>query len=220
VNEQRWKEQARQQAALKSHTLIPLHKEVTIMSTAVMTERITETSPSLKARIAGIFYLLTFLAGGLALFVRGRLGLVAGLIAGACYIAVTLLFYYIFKPVNRSLSLLAAFISFVGCAMGPLSLFHLVPLHINSLVFFGFYCLLIGYLIFRSTFLPWILGVLMAIAVVGWLTFLSPTLANHLSPYIFAPGILGEGALTLWLLAMGVNAERWNEQAGVIGRCV
>jgi hypothetical protein len=90
----------------------------------------------------------------------------------------------------------------------PLSLFHLVPVRINSLVFFGFYCLLIGYLIFRSTFLPRILGVLMAIAGVGWLTFLSPTLANHLSPYIFAPGIIGEGALTLWLLAMGVNAER------------
>ena len=88
------------------------------------------------------------------------------------------------------------------------------------MVFFGFYCLLIGYLIFRSTFLPRILGVLMAFAGLGWLTFLSPMLANHLSPYIFAPGILGEGALTLWLLAMGVNAERWNEQAGVIGRRV
>jgi hypothetical protein len=149
------------------------------------------------ARIAGIFYLLTFLTGGVALFVRGRLGLLAGLVAGVSYIAVTLFFYYIFKPVSRRLSLLAAFISLVGCAMGPLSRFHLVPVHINSLVFFGFYCLLIGCLIIRSTFLPRILGVLMVIAGASWLTFLSPTLANHLSPYIFAPGILGEGALTL-----------------------
>jgi hypothetical protein len=178
-----------------------------------MTERITETSPRLKARIAGVLYLLTFLTGGVALFIRGRLGLVAGLTAGACYIAVTLLFYYIFKPVNRSLSLLAALVSLVGCAMGPLSLFHLVPSHINSLVFFGFYCLLIGYLIIRSTFLPRILGVLMAFAGLGWLTFLSPPLANHLSPYIFVPGILGEGALTLWLLVVGVNVQRWKEQA-------
>jgi hypothetical protein len=166
----------------------------------------------LRARIAGVFYLLTFLTGGVALFIRGRLGLVAGLTAGACYIAVTLLFYYIFKPVNRSLSLLAALFSLVGCAMGPLSLFHLVPSRINSLVFFGFYCLLIGYLIFRSTFLPRILGVLMAFAGLGWLTFLSPPLANHLSPYIFAPGILGEGALTLWLLVMGVNEQQWKEE--------
>jgi hypothetical protein len=33
----------------------------------------------------------------------------------------------------------------------------------------------------------------------GWLTFLSPPLANSMSPYNLAPGILGEGALTLWL---------------------
>jgi hypothetical protein len=183
------------------------------MNTAAMTERITEVSPRLKARIAGAFYLLTFLTGGFALFVRGSLGLVAGLIAGACYVAVTLLFYYIFKPVNKSLSLLAAFISLVGCAIGPLSLFVHAASHISPLVFFGFYCFLTGYLIFRSTFLPRILGVLMAFAGLGWLTFLSPPFANLLSPYIFAPGILGEGALTLWLLVIGVNEQRWKEQA-------
>jgi len=47
----------------------------------------------------------------------------------------------------------------------------------------------------------------------GWLPFLSPPLANHLSPYNLAPGILGEGLLTLWLLAIGVNEQRWKEQA-------
>ncbi len=69
-----------------------------------MTDRSLEASPRFTARIAGVFYLLTFLTGGVALFVRGRLGFAAGLIAGACYIAVTLLFYYIFKPVNSSIS--------------------------------------------------------------------------------------------------------------------
>ncbi len=58
----------------------------------------------------------------------------------------TLLFYYIFKPVNRSLSLLAAFFGLVGCALGALTPFDLAP-PINPLVCFGFYCLLIGYLI-------------------------------------------------------------------------
>lgn len=57
------------------------------------------------------------------------------------------------RPVNRSLSLLAAFFSLVGCAIGVLNLFHLAPFRISPLVFFGFYCLLIGYLIFKSTFL-------------------------------------------------------------------
>lgn len=180
-----------------------------------MAEHIADASPDLKARIAGVFYLLTFLTGGVALFVRGRWGLLAGLIAGASYIAVTLLFYYLFKPVHKSLSLLAALISLVGCAVGPVGLLVHAASHISPLVFFGFYCLLIGYLIFQSTFLPRVLGVLMAIAGLGWLTFLWPPLANYLSPYIFAPGLLGEGALTLWLLVVGVDVQRWKEQASL-----
>jgi hypothetical protein len=178
------------------------------MNTAVSTKRIAEVSPRFKARIAGVFYLLTFLTGGLALVVRGKLGFAAGLIAGVCYVAVTLLFYDLFKPVNRSLSLLAASVSLVGIVVGPLQVKGVHPL-----VFFGFYCLLIGYLIFRSTFLPRILGALMAFAGLGWLTFLSPPLAKYLYPYILAPGIIGEGALTLWLLVIGVNVPRWVEQA-------
>ncbi len=66
-----------------------------------------------------------------------------------------------------------------------------------AVVFFGFYCLLIGYLILKSTFLPRILGGLMVVAGLGWLTYLSPPLARSLSPYILAPGILGEGALSV-----------------------
>jgi len=44
-------------------------------------------------------------------------------------------------------------------------------------------------------------GVLMVCAGLGWLTFLSPRLVTALSPYILAPGMIGEGALTIWLLA-------------------
>jgi hypothetical protein len=173
-----------------------------------------EVSPRLKARIAGVLYALTFLTGISALFLRGSLGLLAGLIAGGFYVAVTLLLYVLLKPVNRGVSLLAAIVSLVGCAYGPMSLLHFTPLRINSLVFFGVYCLLIGYLIFRSTFLPRFLGVLMAFAALGWLTFISPPLANQLSPYNFAPGIIGEGVLTVWLLVKGVDERRWKEQAG------
>ncbi len=179
-----------------------------------MMERIAEMSPQLKARLAGAFYFLTILTGAFAFVsVSGRL--VASLIATACYVVVTLLFYDLFKPVNRSLSLLAALFGLVGCAVGALSLFHLVPSHINSLEFFGFYCLLIGYLISRSTFLPRILGALMAFGGLGWLTFVWSPLADYLSPYNMLPGILGEASLTLWLLVMGVNAKRWKEQAGL-----
>lgn len=81
-----------------------------------------------------------------------------------------------------------------------------------ALIFFGFYFIMIGYLIFRSTFLPRILGVLMAISGLVWLTFLSPPLADTLSSYL-PLGVLGVGALTLWMLLKGVNVQRWNEQA-------
>ena len=63
------------------------------MSTAEMKERIGEASPHFKDRIAGVFYLVTILTGGVVLFVHGRVGLVVDLIATACYIAVTALFY-------------------------------------------------------------------------------------------------------------------------------
>jgi len=53
----------------------------------------------------------------------------------------------------------------------------------------------------------------MAFAGLCWLTFLSPPLANYLSPYVVALGVLAELALMLWLLVMGVNVQRWKEQA-------
>src|SRR5262249_13401707 len=146
-----------------------------------MTERALGSSPRLKARIAGVFYLLTFVTGIFALvFVRGRL--VANLIATACYVVVTILFYDLFKPVNSQLSLIAALFSLAGCAIAVLSPFHLAPFHIDSLAFFGVYCLLIGFLILKSTFLPRILGALMALGGLGWLTFLSPLLAKYPDP--------------------------------------
>ena len=87
------------------------------------------------------------------------------------------------------------------------------------MVFFGWYCLLIGYLIFRSTFMPRILGVFMAIAGLSYQLFLSPPLANYLFPYVVKPaGALGELSLILWLLVMGVNNQRWREQASAAGQ--
>lgn len=178
-----------------------------------------------------------------------RLGLAADLIMLACYIAVTLLFYDLFKPVGRSLSLLAAFFSLVGIAVLAVnSLNHLAPfvflggthylsafetnqlqalalislrMHARgytiSEVFFGSYMLLLGYLIFRSGFLPRILGALMAI---GGLTFLTDSFASFLLPMLAARlpdiGILGgiaELSLTLWLMVMGVNVRKWEEKA-------
>ena len=181
-----------------------------------MMGRVSDASPQLKARTAGVFWAMVFLAGSLALVLGG--GVVfsaANIVAPLCYAVVTLLLYDLLKPVNRSVSLLAAFFGFVGCAV---SLFRLTPfIGLRDLVFFGLQCLLVGYLILKSTFLPRVLGALMALAGLGWLTFLWPPLARDLSPYNLVPGMLGEGALIVWLLVKGVNVQRWKEQAGAVG---
>jgi hypothetical protein len=234
-----------------------------------MMERIAEASPRFKARMAGVFQLLEALtAASPGVFVLGRLvvsgnaaataanilgherlfwlGFASSLIGVACHIAWALLMYELLKPVNKSLSSLAAFVILVGCAIQALtSLFYIAPLIILQgggslsaftpeqlqalallfvklrtyafniyLVFFGFWCILIGYLIFRSTFLPRVLGVLVAISGLGWVTYLSPPLANHLWPFIATASALGEIPLEFWLIVMGVNVQRWKQQAG------
>jgi hypothetical protein len=116
------------------------------MTAAEMKDGIAEASPRLRTRITGVVYLLYFLTAvsSEAFVGRGRPVLydVVNLIAYAFYIAVTLLFYYMFTPVNRSLSLLAAFFSLVGLAFEAL---RLQPRGMNvAIVFAGLYCLLIA----------------------------------------------------------------------------
>jgi hypothetical protein len=112
------------------------------------------------------------------------------------------------KPVNRALSMVAAIVSLAGCVIGLLAGLGLAP-GINPLPLFGVYCLLIGYLVFNSTYLPKPIGILMMLGGAGWLTFAVPPLASALSPYNFGPGIFAEGVLTLWLVFAGVDRDRW-----------
>jgi hypothetical protein len=74
---------------------------------------------------------------------------------------------------------------------------------------------------FRSTFLPRILGVLLAISGLCYLTncfanFVSPAFAAQLLPYILIPGG-AELLLARWLSAIGLNAQRWKEPASAAG---
>jgi hypothetical protein len=182
-----------------------------------MLERIADASPRSKFRFIGVVYLLYFMTAIIATVLTGPNFVVYGdavnLISVGLYIALTLLFYSLFRPVNKNLSMLAAVFSLFGCGITALGVFNIDPYNINPLAFFGPYCLLIGYLIIRSIFLPRFLGVLMVIAGAGWLIFHTP-LHDQLATYIMGLGILGEGLLMLWLLVIGVNVQRWKEQAG------
>lgn len=82
------------------------------------------------------------------------------------------------------------------------------------ILFFGFFLVLFGYLVFRSTFVPRLIGALLILAGLGYMTLLAPPFAASLYPIYLAPDGLAEPALVLWLLVVGVNVQRWNEQAG------
>lgn len=171
---------------------------------------------------------------------RIQFAFAADLLIVACYLPIPALFYQLLKPVNSAVSLTAAFFGLVGCAVQAFTaIFRIAPLAILTsgsgtikrdqvealaylvrtlytpayriaLVFFAFAFILIGYLVFRSTFLPRFLGVLAVIAGLAWLTFLWPPLANLLWPRVILPLGIGEAVLALWLLFKGVNAERWH----------
>jgi hypothetical protein len=235
-----------------------------------VTSRTIETAPQAYARLAGVFFLLegtTAVFGQIVvpgrLVVPGdaaataanilgheslyRLGFASALTAAALHVAWALLFYWLLKPVNQNVSLLATLVMLVGCALqavasilliapllvlesaSSLSAFSaeqlqalaLVFLRLNAqafngyLVFFGFWCLLVGYLIARSTFLPRIIGLLMILAGLGYVTYLSEPLGKALSPFNLVSAAPGELSLLLWLLVKGVNVRAWQESADV-----
>ena len=122
------------------------------MTSALMRDRLAEMSPRAKARMTGALYLLTILAGVFAqgfvserLVASGnaattatniltheplfRLGFTVYLIEMASQITMTALFYELLKPVSRSVSLLSAVFSYIGCGIKTLSrLFYFAPL--------------------------------------------------------------------------------------------
>jgi len=226
-----------------------------------------------SARLAGGLYLLNIIGGifaigfvSIALVAGGdpaatmqniqanetlyRMSLAAHLIILVTNPFLGVIFYDLFKVVNRKAALLVIFFTLIGTSVEAATLLNdftpllflrgsdyaslftveqlqalaMMPLDMQTfsynifVVFFGVYGVLIGYLIFRATFLPRAVGVLMVIGGLSYLinsfaTFLAPEFASHLFPYIQLPSLLGEGSLCLWLLIRGVNVEQWEKRA-------
>lgn len=246
-----------------------------------MTKRKAAASPRRWARIAGGLYLINIVFGAFAigyvpaaLVVSGdaaatarnllahellyRLGLVAHIIVLLTNIPLAVIFYDLFKVVNRRLAVLVVFFTLVGTAVeGANLLTQFTPLlllggeHSLSAAFtpeqvqalaylpldpqaigynlaqvlYDGYLLAAGYLVFRSTFLPRTVGVLLVVGAVCYLiysfaVFLAPEFAAQLVPSILLPSGLAELSLCLWLLVMGVNAERWKAQASAAGASI
>ena len=99
-----------------------------------------------------------------------------------------------------------------------------LPLDLSSIdysvhtVFFGFDIITAAYLVYKSTFLPKAIGILLAIDGLAYLVysfadFLAPGFASQLVPWIQLPALFGEGSLCLWLLIVGVDVDRWKKAA-------
>jgi len=109
-------------------------------------------------------------------------------------------------------------------AFGPEQLGAMATLAIRShtygfgvgLIFFGVECVVLGWLIARSGYMPRTVGRLMQLAGVCYVInsaalLLSPALSNRLFPAILLPAVVAEFSLAIWLLARGVRAEEWNQ---------
>ena len=153
-------------------------------------------------------------------------------------IGVAAFLYVLLQSINPGLSLLAAFFRLVACAIFAFSyLFQLATLNLSGpqlqavwpllsalraqsssigIVFFPLHFILIGYLIFRSGFLPRFLGILVGLAGIGGLIFIDPPLGRSLFLYFAPLGLLAEVSLTSWLLGKGINTNSWQSAAVTI----
>ncbi len=238
---------------------------------AQRTEWIERASPRTRARATGALYLAFFLISILSALVAPsisglggissnaattadyiqthvaavRLAIALGLLSTGCYAALMVMFFLLFRPVSRTIALLATVFGLIGSTITAVgTLFQAAPLVVLggdaylrvfdsrqlqalallflniggevgtiALFFFGLFQLALGYLIIKSSFLPRAIGVLIAVAGVGWFLYLAPPLARALMTPTEVLGFVAEFSLMLWLLIMGVNADRWLARA-------
>jgi uncharacterized protein DUF4386 len=196
----------------------------------------TPLSPRALARIAGALYLVNIVLGAYAIgyvpSVVGhdvqshellfRTGIAAHVVVTLTNVPLAVIFYELFKVVSRRLALLNVFFTLVATAvevadvvsqLATLTTAHSAGYDVST-IFFGFDILILGYLVFVSTLMPRAIGVLLLVDAVAYVVYafsdiLAPGFAAHLVPWVQLPALAGEGSLTVWLLVVGVNAERW-----------
>lgn len=91
-----------------------------------------------------------------------------------------------------------------------------------TLIFFGLHLLLLGFLIIRSAFLPSVIGALVTVAGLGYIIDgFAEILFDGYGPLgsiglyvVILPALIGEGALMVWLILVGLNAKKWPASAG------
>lgn len=214
-------------------------------------------SPRRHARIAGACYLSLILLGIVAEVIRDgtivadnattaanilareqlwRLALISEFTAAIAVVGLVAIYFVLFDPVNRVLTLIATFMSLLGTGVQIVAVVNLISALLGAqqhltdvvglavkshsygygaaLLLFGTGFLFRGRLIFTSGFLPKTIGILISIAGICYITnslaqYLSPPLSHRLFPLILLPSFIGELSLCLWLLIKGVDEDAW-----------
>jgi hypothetical protein len=165
------------------------------------------------ARLTGVLYVLNILIGISAIALTKQDKAMADLanLAGAGeYAVVVILLGGLFATAARTLSWTVAGIGLAACAASAAMILHLFafPPGVNPVAVFGPYCIGLGLLIVGTDRLPRLLGLLLLIAGISWLTFADPALTLKLAPWNTVAGAIPEILLTLWLLIFGVRGDR------------
>lgn len=166
-----------------------------------------------------------------------RWSIATALVIQLIHFALVLMLYKILKPVNKTIALIMVLLVMVGVPIAMLNEFTLggallilngttpastlvstlLGMHqygINIVqIFWGLWLFPLGYLIYKSDFLPKLIGITLMIGCFGYFidsfTFIiDPTITFKLAIYLF----IGELLITFWLLIKGVNAEKWHTQ--------
>jgi hypothetical protein len=189
-----------------------------------MVDQTVEKFPQRYARSGGALYLAIIVLGAFAEgFVANKLSRQLVLLAvlfnlvSLAVESISKLFLLVVMPTLSSADFLGAFEPQQREVLANLALrSHDIAFNI-ALIFFGLACLVNGYLIFRSGYLPKLIGVLMQIA--GWsyliacfAALFAPALSDLITPLILLPLLIGESSFCLWLLVKGVNVTKWNER--------
>lgn len=166
-----------------------------------------------------------------------RLSILSALAVQIVNLFVVLVLYTLLKPVNRNVGRLMVIFLFLGIPIAMLNevnsaaallvihgtepVYELMALFLEmheygiqiAGIFWGLWLFPMGYLVYKSNYIPKLIGVLLMIGCFGYLLdsvlfILAPGLGVTVSQFTF----IGEIALPLWLIIKGVNVAQWEKQ--------
>ncbi len=171
-----------------------------------------------------------------------RLSIVSALLAALVTVFTAIVLYKVLKPVNKNVAKLMVMFTVIVAPISMINELNnvVILLLLNSSgftaiqiqtlmslffdlhkygiqivgIFFGLWLLPMGYLVYKSNFIPKIIGVFLMITCFGYLIdfftfFLFPNFGVVISEFTW----LGEVMMVFWLLIRGVNVKEWEKRA-------